>query len=93
MPDANDPVPKVTGVEARAIATAYPEFEKTLPDSKATDYDIHLREEGDVVVVVFVPRPGEGDENLLGGRTSRGREWSAWVSTEDFTVKKTSFAR
>lgn len=81
------------GAEARAVAAAYAGFAEGQPDADAANYEVFVSQEGDAWKVVFSPKPAAGDAHTLGGRTSLGREWTAWISRGDYSLLRKAFAR
>lgn len=91
---SKDDVVQLDGAGARALAVAYDAYREKLPDAKIESYTVHVHRAADgVIQVVFAPKPVAGEKPTLGGRTAQGRELNVWVSTDDYTVDRVSFAR
>lgn len=84
----------VPATAARAIALAWPTFERHVGDrgARAEDYRVMLIAHNAMDEIVFVPRPDPG-RSKRGGETLAGPEFHCWVARGDGTVIRTSGAR
>jgi hypothetical protein len=80
----------VPGPQARAIAVAQAEFQKTA--FAIENYQVIVTPHADAFEVTYLPAQPAG-RSVRGGETPAGKEIHYWVSRQDFSLLRTSFAR
>jgi hypothetical protein len=86
----NPPEITLTGHQARAVAVACGEFDKS--GATAENHEVIVATHADAFEVVFLPEAPAGP-SVRGGETPAGKEIHYWVSRRDFSLQKTTFAR
>lgn len=80
----------LAGPQARAIAVGYAEFEKT--GFLIEGYEVIVAAHAEAFEIIFLPAAPEG-RSVRGGQTPAGKEIHYWISRQDFSLKRTTFAR
>ena len=87
MPDAES---ELSGPAARAVAVGHAQFAET--GYAIERFSVEVVTHPDSFEVVFAPEQTPGHP-VRGGFTDAGRELHYWVSRQDFSLLRTSYAR
>jgi len=80
----------LSGPQARAIAVAHAEFQKTA--YLVEHYEVIVATHDDAFEVIFLPAAAPG-RSTRGGETPAGKEIHYWVARRDYALLRTTYAR